>query len=171
MHLVLVIRRQNAGWKVLALSGLAGFVLWDVYVHLDIPMLCCFHSVVFWHRSSHLNLLALSSVIIQVPACHHLNMRNSNCRPKSNSLVKCFVLGVLWDREYQMSVGLLEVLCVCLCSLWGVRKAVLSSLLTFQATTPVFVHSLLLLLLYLLLLKTGTKCGVLYIAWHIPSRV
>lgn len=49
-----------------------------------------------------LNLLTCSSVIIQVPACHHLNMRNSTCRPKSDSLVKWFVLDVLWDRGYQM---------------------------------------------------------------------
>lgn len=77
------------------------FVLWDVYVHLDVPMLCCFHLVFLWHRSSHLNLLAWSFVIIQAPACHQLNMKNSNCMPKSNSLVKWFVLDVLWDRDYQ----------------------------------------------------------------------
>lgn len=40
----------------------------------------------------------------QVPACHHLNMRKTNRRPKLNFLVKWFVLDVLWNRDYQMSV-------------------------------------------------------------------
>lgn len=114
MHLVLV---QAECWLESAGLVWAGkiFVLWDVYVHLDIPMLCCFHLIVFWHRSSHLNSLACSSVIIWVPACHHLNMRNSNCRPKSNSLVKWFVLDVLWDRDYQMSVWVCWRSCVFAC--------------------------------------------------------
>lgn len=116
MHLVLVVGRQNAGWKVLALSGLARLLCWDVYVHFNIPMLCCFHLVIFWYRSSHLNLLACFSVIIQVPACRHLNVRNSNCRSKSNSLVKWFVLDVLWDKDYQMSVWVCWRSCVFACA-------------------------------------------------------
>lgn len=149
MHLVLVIGRQNAGWKVLALSGLAGFLCSGLFICAGMFPCCVGVIQLFSGTEVHIWIcLHALLVIVQVPACHHLSMRNSNCRPKVNSLVKWFLEDTLWSRDCQMSVW------ICLCSLWGVGKALLSSLLTSETMIPVFVHFSVLSLLYCLSLKT-----------------
>ena len=65
--------------------------------------------------------------------------------------------------------GLLEVFCVCLCSLWGLGKTVLSSLLTFQTRTAAFLHSFLLSLLTLAC-PWKEKLSVVFFLLHDSSQ-
>lgn len=61
---------------------------------------------------------------------------------------------------------------ICLCSLWRVGKAVLSSLLTSATVTPVFVNFSLLSLLYCLSLKTKLVwCFLLHDSSQVQCRI
>lgn len=162
MHLVLVIGRQNAGWKVLALSGLAGFLCSGLFICAGMFPCCVGVTQLFSGTEVHIWIcLHALLVIVQVPACHHLSMRNSNCRPKVNSLVKWFLEDTLKQGLPDVCVDLLVL------PLRGGEGSpfILTNFWDYDSSICSFIRSLTSLLLVL-----ENKTGVVFFLSHDSSQ-